>query len=60
MTKKDYIRIANVIRLASTINDAQGYRAAIADIRILMAESLAQENPKFDRERFLAACGVAK
>lgn len=59
MTKKDYIVIANVF------NDYAGldiHSEDYAYIRRQMAESFANrleaDNPRFDRARFLAACGV--
>ena len=62
MTRKDYELIARV--LAFTRTSAKSdlspqadnmWRVACGDI----ADALASENPRFDRDRFLEACGVA-
>ncbi|RPH75957.1 hypothetical protein EHM76_00315 [bacterium] len=66
MTRKDYILIANALADArrdiiakegpaaqSTLLDGTGYAAD------WLADSLARDNPRFDRARFLKACGVA-
>lgn len=72
MTRKDYELIAKVFknirdefyRDMTDANDAHGWDKNLfagVGVRIL-AESLAgeleQENPRFDRSRFLNACGV--
>ena len=60
MTKKDYIAIAKVINHVqraniagdiSTKNVAQNIAYGIADV-------MQSDNPNFDRNRFLLACGV--
>jgi hypothetical protein len=58
MTKKDYVLIARAFALTADINDTTGYKLARYDVARFLAESLALDNPKFDRSRFLAACGV--
>lgn len=55
MTKKDYILLAGVLKDAK-----QGHQAglpAIQEIASVLAVKLREDNPLFDRERFLAACG---
>lgn len=52
MTKKDYELIASVIRQMFSLGDDQLY---VAD---MFAVTLAKQNPRFDRDRFLQACGV--
>lgn len=71
MTKKDYIRIAAALKSAwENIQFSPAYqatgatgraaaRATLETSAICMAATLADENDKFDRARFLAACGVA-
>lgn len=55
MTKKNYILIANVIR---------GYSVSDHNLQVAkpLAENLAyeleQDNPAFDRNKFLTACGI--
>lgn len=63
MTKKDYELIAK------TLNHAREYEGNAPDdkkiiITLLdvladdLSEELAEDNPRFDRNRFLKACGV--
>lgn len=65
MTKKDYIAIAAIIKSVGariTELDERAYQAA-DDMRIQIARDCAdmpaRDNSRFDRARFLAACGVA-
>lgn len=57
MSRKDYVAIAAVIRLyvgladANTLDALRGAARGIADV-------FAADNPRFDRDRFLAACGM--
>ena len=57
MTRKDYVMIAEVINR----NTGSLTESALIDFA-RMAEDLATElqndNPRFDRARFLTACGV--
>jgi hypothetical protein len=53
MTRKDYVLIATSIECAWYLNDSQ--RETIAKD---FANSLSMDNPRFDRDRFLVACGV--
>jgi hypothetical protein len=53
MTRKDYILIAEVIATSWHAN-AEAKR----DLAVSMAEALETDNPRFDSERFLRACGV--
>ena len=52
MTRKDYELIAQAI--ADTWCDSEAQLAIAESI----AKSLADENPKFSKEQFLAMCGV--
>ena len=63
MTKKDYIKIAAA--LAQAGNTHFQYVPTNAGARLQyeacvgrLADTLAADNPKFDRARFYAACGV--
>ena len=51
MTKKDYIKVAKIIKTTSL-----GYpqRASLA---ASFASMFQEDNPRFDAERFLTACG---
>ena len=59
MTRKDYELIASVLR-ANGEKDWRGENARETweEICEELADSLAIDNPRFDRERFLAACGI--
>jgi hypothetical protein len=64
MTRKDYILIAasvNRSRMASGISGAAPIKAAKDSALHLgaidLAASLKHDNPNFDRERFMVACG---
>lgn len=62
MTKKDYVKIANVLATFKTYSEsmpASPWRqTALEEITGRMADMLAQDNPRFDRTRFLKACGL--
>lgn len=66
MTKKDYNIIAEAI--AESV-DAYAWlferdpagdiaRMALRDVALSIADTLEADNPRFDRNRFLVACGV--
>lgn len=66
MTKKDYQLIADSVRRTIRVeewtekNQVKKY-AKIKALRLVasdLAGSLYGDNPKFDRERFLTACGI--
>jgi hypothetical protein len=57
MSKKDYVLIASAIsesRVFAGSDDKNGITLATFSI----ADKLQRENPRFDRGRFLTACGV--
>lgn len=55
MTRKDYVLIASILKDSegNIIDDMA--RDALAD---MFADALEDENPRFDREKFLRACGI--
>lgn len=62
MTKKDYELIATILDGQTIVAPSQ--MAAVCreqrdTYARAFADALARENPRFDRERFLRACGVA-
>lgn len=59
MTRKDYELIARAIRRSADADRSTLRLAAIETVAVLLAVDLAEGNPRFDRARFLAACGVA-
>ena len=63
MTRKDFIAIANALResrptLDRSVKDARGFYAQHLNDCILICDVLSHDNPRFDRARFLKACGV--
>jgi len=66
VTKKDYERIARAIagQHSEIARDDErvwesAYKIGVCDAARALADALAEDNPRFDRERFLRACGVA-
>lgn len=59
MTRKDYILIAAALKAAKipTLGTIR-YREQHDAIAIELANVLGGDNPRFDRQRFLVACGV--
>lgn len=62
MTAKDFELIArtlNQVEVDEGDGDfTRGYACAVHDLAHDFASELAKTNPRFDRERFLKACGV--
>ena len=60
MTRKDYVLIAAAIKAAATEypDERPDAEQQQEDVAFSIAEALASDNPRFDRERFLKACGV--
>lgn len=50
MTKKNYVQIAAILSEAGQYGDPVDY------ITAELCDVFAQDNPRFDRERFIAAC----
>ena len=55
MTRKHFEFIAATI--AAMPSHAPSLRSAKRSCALSFADALAKENPRFDRERFLKACG---
>ena len=69
MTKKDYIKIASIFRVYVTMDGLHGEsakREQIAEVALLksMAISFCRmlkiDNDRFDRARFMVACGLTQ
>jgi hypothetical protein len=63
MTRKDYVRIAWIIsheRGLINLSDDKHAKdlayAVLKDMTALLADTMAQDNPRFDKERFITAC----
>ena len=61
MTRKDYIRIAHAISETKNSYDKNwdpNLFRTLKDVSKAIAHELKLDNPRFDKERFLTACGV--
>lgn len=59
MTKKDYIKIAAVLKdMINETGPRADPHATLAICCTELAKVFAADNPRFDRTRFLNACGV--
>ena len=61
MTRKDYVKIAQVFALHMQVAIEIGpgdQQDTIEDLAGDMAHMLHRDNPRFDRDKFLTACGV--
>ena len=58
MSRKDYVAVAAIIR--AEILCYIGTQAEVAAVTIgkRMADYFQSDNPRFDRKKFLAACGI--
>ena len=60
MTKKHFVKFAEIIRAqASRENDLFAQQNA-GMMAFALCDYFADVNPRFDRDRFLTACGLAK
>ena len=57
MTRKHYVAIAEIIANNEFSHTTGGHNAIIA-MANSMADYFKQDNPKFQPERFLTACGI--
>ena len=63
MTRKHFQALAEILsrrgcHIAHDPLFAEGWHAATSAITHAIADYLASENPNFDRDRFLEACGL--
>jgi hypothetical protein len=61
MTRKDYELIAKALNTQmemSVLCEEEAGIYAVTNIACDLADTLVRENPRFDRARFLSACGV--
>ena len=61
MTRKDYVKIADVLASHMQISDhfhSETYAEVVEFIAKDLAHMLKYYNPRFNRDKFLAACGV--
>lgn len=57
MTRKDYQLIADVIKVERNASRGAA-KLAVETVAASMAIALKRDNPRFDADRFLAACGI--
>lgn len=57
MTRKDYIAIAAILKARRTLHASASGKTVDAIAKDLCS-MLKADNPNFDRDRFLTACGV--
>ena len=53
ITRKHFEKTASLIKSFTAINEDQRYHMAIE-----FSNMYAEENPRFDAERFIKACGI--
>ena len=59
MTRKDYVLIADTLsNLMKDFNNCGDDSVSLSLVAEELADTLANDNPRFDRARFLDACGV--
>jgi hypothetical protein len=62
MTRKDYVLIAESIKGAinyeSNFNENKDKAEALNYLALRLSSAFENDNPRFDRDRFLTACGV--
>lgn len=59
MTKKDYELVASTLYSEGAWNSDDTPKSYFLGICYALADALATTNPRFDRAKFLAACGVS-
>lgn len=58
-TRQHYKAIAEIVKLCSGPDIHHGYQTThTADLVDGLADYFAQDNPRFDRAKFRAACGI--
>ena len=58
MTRKDYEAIAGALQDARRFCETDNQRRGTERAALCVATVMAADNPRFDRARFLKACGV--
>lgn len=59
MTKKHFVKVAEGVRVvADSYSQGSEGHDAVVDVAMALAIVFEEANPRFDRRRFLAACGV--
>ena len=60
MTKKDYIKIACIIKGEREVweDNEPRVKVCIDNIQDMLSELFIQDNPKFDKDKFLKGCNL--
>lgn len=58
MTRKDYVATAEILEVLVASTDTIDELNLIIDAVDQFAEMFAKDNPRFDRTRFVRACGI--
>ena len=58
MTRRHFVALANVLRSIKPPSEMKEAHAMWVDAARSIASICASDNPRFDRPRFLVACGV--
>jgi hypothetical protein len=58
MTKKDFSLIAAALRASQIVGVSHRHREQFEATVVCVADALGTTNPRFDRVRFVAACGL--
>ena len=59
MTRKDYVATADILEVLVTTATDESF-PDIQDAVDAFAEMFANDNPRFDRKRFVEACGIVE
>lgn len=60
MSRKHYIKFAAILAGDYATCETDGERRKVVGIALSMSDVFKQDNPNFDRTRFLAACNLTK
>ena len=57
MSRKDYVKVASIIHTAIQESGFDGW-TSVYEVGRLLADMFADDNPRFDRDRFYDAAGL--
>lgn len=58
MTRKHYEAVAAIVAARLAATDSRTAGGVLCDLAADLADAFQAENPRFDRLRFFAACGI--
>lgn len=59
MTRKDFEAIAEILAAERAVQQSIPAKVAVSGVAYSLADYFARANPRFDRQRFYVAAGVA-